>query len=118
MHAVPNSMKLAIGVGIGLFIALVGFKEAGITVANEATGIALSDFGAGPPLIALGGLAAAIVMMALDRRGALLVGIGTATVLGLASGVLDWPDGIAELPTRATSRSSATRSTRRTSATR
>ena len=39
MRAVPHEIKLSIGVGIGLFIALVGFRDAGITVNNDATGI-------------------------------------------------------------------------------
>src|SRR4051794_29199278 len=38
MRAVPYEIKLSIGVGIGLFIALVGFRDAGITVNNDATG--------------------------------------------------------------------------------
>ena len=41
MRAVPHEIKLSIGVGIGLFIALVGFRDAGITVNNDATGIGL-----------------------------------------------------------------------------
>ena len=48
-------MKLAIGVGIGLFITLVGLREAGIVVNDPATGIALGDLTSGPALIALGG---------------------------------------------------------------
>ncbi len=43
MRAVPHEIKLSIGVGIGLFIALVGFRDAGITVNNPATGIGLGD---------------------------------------------------------------------------
>ena len=41
MRAVPHEIKLSIGVGIGLFITLVGFRDAGITVNNQATGIGL-----------------------------------------------------------------------------
>src|SRR6185436_11808611 len=56
VRAVPTSLKLAIGVGIGLFITLVGLREGGIVVNNPATGIALGDLTAGPPLIALAGI--------------------------------------------------------------
>jgi adenine/guanine/hypoxanthine permease len=91
-------LKLAIGVGIGLFIALVGFREAGIVINNPATGIGLADLTAGPPMIALGGLLVAIVMAARDMRGALLGGILASTALGLIFGVLDWPDSIADVP--------------------
>ena len=55
MRAIPHEVKLSIGVGIGLFIALVGFRDAGITVNNPATGIGLGDLTAGAPLVALAG---------------------------------------------------------------
>jgi AGZA family xanthine/uracil permease-like MFS transporter len=98
MRAIPHEIKLAIGVGIGLFIALVGFRDAGITVNNPATGIGLGILTAGAPLVALGGLLVMIVLTARGVRGAILLGILTSTALGLIFGVLDGPDKIAELP--------------------
>ncbi|WP_028061442.1 NCS2 family permease [Candidatus Solirubrobacter pratensis] len=98
MRAIPHEIKLSIGVGIGLFIALVGFRDAGITVNNEATGIGLGVLTGGPPMIALGGLLVTIVLTARRARGAILIGIFTATALGLIFGVLDGPDKIAEIP--------------------
>ena len=98
MRAIPHEIKLSIGVGIGLFITLVGLRDAGITVNNDATGIGLGVLTAGPPLIALGGLLVAIVLTARRVKGAILIGIFTATVLGLIFGVLDGPDKIAEIP--------------------
>ena len=47
MRAIPHEIKLSIGVGIGLFIALVGFRDAGMTVNNDATGIGLGVFTGG-----------------------------------------------------------------------
>jgi adenine/guanine/hypoxanthine permease len=99
MEAVPMSLKLAIGVGIGLFITLVGLREGGIVVNNPATGIALGDLTKGPPLIALGGILVAAVLVARRQRGAVILGVVAATVLGLVFGVLDGPDGVAEWPT-------------------
>jgi len=98
VRAVPTSLKLAIGVGIGLFIALVGLREGGIVVNNPATGIGLGDLTAGPPLIALAGIFTAGALSARNVRGAILAGIAVTTVLGLIFGVLDGPDGVAELP--------------------
>jgi adenine/guanine/hypoxanthine permease len=98
MRAVPHEIKLSIGVGIGLFIALVGFRDAGITVNNDATGIGLGILTGGPQLVALSGLLVMIVLTARGFRGAILVGILTSTALGLIFGVLDGPDKIAELP--------------------
>src|SRR3954454_18990247 len=98
MHAIPLSLKLAIGVGIGLFIALVGLREGGIVVNDPATGIALGELTAGPPLIALGGIAVSIVLVARGVRGSVVAGVLAATVLGLVFGVLDGPDSVARLP--------------------
>jgi len=98
MRAIPHEIKLSIGVGIGLFITLVGLRDAGITVNNDATGIGLGVLTAGPPLIALGGLLVAVILTARRVKGAILIGIFTATVLGLIFGVLDGPDKIAEIP--------------------
>ncbi|HEX8104621.1 MAG TPA: NCS2 family permease [Solirubrobacteraceae bacterium] len=98
MRAIPTSLKLSIGVGIGLFITLVGLREGGIVVNNPATGIGLADLTAGPPLIALAGIAVAVMLAARNVRGALLAGIAVSAVLGIVFGVLDGPDGVARLP--------------------
>jgi AGZA family xanthine/uracil permease-like MFS transporter len=98
IRAVPTSLKLAIGVGIGLFITLVGLREGGITVNNPATGIGLGDLSSGPALISLAGIFVALVLSAMNRRGAILIGVATSLVLGLIFGVLDGPSGVTELP--------------------
>jgi AGZA family xanthine/uracil permease-like MFS transporter len=98
MRAIPHEVKLSIGVGIGLFIALVGFRDAGITINNPATGIGLGVLTAGAPLVALGGLLVMIILTARGIRGAILIGIFASTALGLIFGVLEPPDKIAEIP--------------------
>jgi AGZA family xanthine/uracil permease-like MFS transporter len=98
VRAVPHDLKLAIGVGIGLFIALVGLRDGGIVVNDPATGIGLADLTRGPPLIALGGVLVAVVLSARGIRGSILLGIAASALLGLAFGVLDGPTGVAELP--------------------
>ena len=99
VRAVPEPLKLAIGVGIGLFIALVGLREGGIVVNDPATGIGLGDLSSGPPLIALGGLLVGLALAAKHKHGAILAGIFTALVLGLVFGVLEGPDGVTRMPT-------------------
>ena len=98
MRAIPLSMKLAIGVGIGLFITLVGLREGGIVINDPATGIALGDLTAGPPLIALGGVLTAALLAARNVRGSIVLGVLTSTVLGLIFGVLHGPSAVAEWP--------------------
>lgn len=98
VRAVPMALKLAIGVGIGLFITLVGLRDGGIVVNNEATGIGLGDLTSGPALIALGGIFVALALHARGVRGSILAGIATSTVLGLIFGVLEGPSGVAAIP--------------------
>jgi AGZA family xanthine/uracil permease-like MFS transporter len=98
LRAVPLDLKLAIGVGIGLFITLVGLREGGIVVNDPATGIGLADLTGGPQLIALAGIFVAAVLSARGTRGSVLAGIATATVLGLVFGVLNGPEGLLDVP--------------------
>jgi AGZA family xanthine/uracil permease-like MFS transporter len=98
MRAIPNSLKVSIGVGIGLFITLVGLREGGIVVNNPATGIGLGDLTSGPALIALFGIFVGGALAVRETRGALLIGIAAATIAGLIFGVLDAPSGVAKLP--------------------
>ena len=98
VRAVPLALKLSIGVGIGLFITLVGLREGGIVVNNPATGIGLADLTAGPPMIALGGLLVGVALSARGIRGSILGAIFASTVLGLIFGVLDTPDAVAAWP--------------------
>jgi AGZA family xanthine/uracil permease-like MFS transporter len=98
MRAIPNSLKLAIGVGIGLFITLVGLRQGGIVINNPATGIGLGDLTKGAPLIALLGIFVAAALSVRGVRGALLFGIATSTIAGLIFGILDGPSAVARAP--------------------
>jgi AGZA family xanthine/uracil permease-like MFS transporter len=98
MNAVPLTLKLSIGVGIGLFITLVGFREGGVVVNNPATGIGLGELTSGPALISLSGVLVASVLVARGVRGAVILGVFAATVLGLIFGVLDTPDKVVDAP--------------------
>ena len=99
--AVPESLKHAISVGIGLLIALVGLEWAGIVVASPGTLVKLGDLRTPPVLLAVGTLALMAVLLARRVRGAMLLGmIVSATVgwgLGLAkfAGVVSWPPSLA-----------------------
>src|SRR5215217_2511973 len=98
MEAVPLTLKLSIGVGIGLFITLVGLREGGVVVNNPATGIGLGDLTSGPALISLAGVLVASVLVARGVKGAVILGVVAAAVAGLIFGVLDGPDGVIDAP--------------------
>ena len=67
-------------------------------VNNDATGIGLGELTSGPALIALGGVLVAAVLVARGVRGAVILGVFAATVLGLIFGVLDFPDKVVDAP--------------------
>ncbi len=99
--AIPDSLKHAIAVGIGLLIAFVGLQWAGVVVANPGTLVTLGSLHRGPVLLALFGFAVMAVLLAMRVKGALLAGMLATTVVGLATGlvtyqgVAGWPPSIA-----------------------
>jgi AGZA family xanthine/uracil permease-like MFS transporter len=97
LETMPPSLQRAIAGGIGLLIALVGFEWGGLVVARPGTFIGLGDLGAPPARAALAGIAVAALLLARNVRGALLAGIGVATFLAWAQGLVQ-PQGILGLP--------------------
>lgn len=83
INSIPMSLKLAVGTGIGLFIALIGFKNAGLIVGNEATLVALGSLKDPKVLLAVFGLILTSVLVVKKTRGALLLGILGTTVVGM-----------------------------------
>jgi adenine/guanine/hypoxanthine permease len=99
VDAIPLTMKTAVAAGIGLFIAFIGLKNAGVVAASPATLVTLGHVTSTPALLALGGLLVTGVLMARGFKTAIIVGILAVTVaavpLGLAripSAVVEWPD--------------------------
>src|SRR5690554_3915356 len=93
VNAIPLTLKHAISVGIGFFIAFIGLQNAGIIVDNPATLLGLGDMGSPSVLIALGGIVLTAILLALKVKGALLIGIFVATVAGIPAGVTHLPEG-------------------------
>ncbi|MCP2320804.1 putative MFS transporter, AGZA family, xanthine/uracil permease [Nocardia amikacinitolerans] len=98
LNAIPLQLKLAVGAGIGMFVAFLGLKNAGIVTASEATFVKLGDFTAGTTLLALFGLLVTLVFLVKGWHGAVLYGIVLTAALGIVTGLVDLPDGIAALP--------------------
>ena len=86
--AIPESLKHAIAVGIGLLIALVGLEWGGIVRAAPGTLVTLGHLRQAPATLTLFGLAVTAVLIARRVRGALLIGILAAALAGLAAGVV------------------------------
>ena len=89
INSIPRSMKLGVGAGIGLFLAIIGFKNAGIVIDNPATLVGLGDISSWPVLLAGLGFA---IMAILDKRkvpGAIIVGILAVSIIAWIFGVSD-----------------------------
>jgi AGZA family xanthine/uracil permease-like MFS transporter len=94
VNSIPSNLKKAISVGIGLFIAFIGFQNAGIIVADGATLVHLNPaWTSGAPLVAMIGLVIIAFMMAKGVKGAMLYGILITTVIGIPFGVTSYAGG-------------------------
>ncbi|WSY64903.1 NCS2 family permease [Nocardia sp. NBC_00881] len=98
LNAIPMQLKLAVGAGIGLFVAFLGLKNAGIVVNSEATLVTLGDFTKGTTLLALFGLLVTVVFLVIGWHGAVLYGIVLTAIVGIVSGLVDLPDGVVAAP--------------------
>lgn len=97
IKSVPMNLKCAIGVGIGLFIAFIGLKNAGIIIADKATFVTVGHLTKTEPLLACFGLILTAVLMARNVKGSMLIGIITTTILGMFVGAVPTPQGINDI---------------------
>ncbi|MCX7922201.1 MAG: NCS2 family permease [Clostridia bacterium] len=93
VDAIPMSLKHAVSGGIGLFIALIGFKNAGIVAPNPATIISFGDLTKPTTLLAIFGLIVTGLLMARRLKGAIIIGILVTTVAGIIFKIVPIPEG-------------------------
>ncbi len=86
VDGIPRSMRVAITVGLGMFLALIALKNAGIVVANEATLVKAGDLHQPAAIMATIGFFAIVALDRLRVRGAILIGIVLVTVLSFFFG--------------------------------
>lgn len=87
VNSIPLTLKNAISVGIGLFIAFIGLKSGGIIVDNGATLVALGDITQGTALLSCIGIILTAVFLTYNIKGALLLGILLTTIVGIPMGI-------------------------------
>lgn len=97
IDSIPTNLKYAVSVGIGLFIAFIGFANAKIIVPNEATMIALGSMKNPTALIAFAGLVIMGLLFIFRVKGALLWGILISTVISWIYGFSIGPEAAAKL---------------------
>ncbi|MGA1847404.1 NCS2 family permease [Deferribacter abyssi] len=86
VYSIPDNLKVATAGGIGLFIALIGMKEAGIVVDNPATLVSLGNITEHSPLLTIIGVIIIGALIARRVRGAILIGIIFIWILGIILG--------------------------------
>lgn len=94
INSIPGTMKKAVAVGIGLFIALIGLNNAGIVTSANGTIIGFNaiDLSHATAIVAIIGLVITVVLYILKVPGAILIGIAATTVIGIPFGVTTVPD--------------------------
>ncbi|KGN68841.1 guanine permease [Porphyromonas gulae] len=96
VNCIPYNLRYAISAGIGMFIAFIGLKNAGIIVAHPATLVALGAF---TPifLLAILGIILSAALVVRKVRGALFYSIAICTIVGIPLGVTAIPEGFAPI---------------------
>ena len=90
LESIPRDLYAAVAVGIGLFIAFIGFRNAGIVAPDPATTVTLGNLRDPGTLLSLFGLLLISVLMARGVRAAMLIGIILTTLAGAAVGLVHW----------------------------
>jgi len=90
VRSIPTELYSSIAAGIGLLLALIGFRNSGIIVASPSTTVAMGNLREPHTLLALAGLLGIAALLAWGVKGAMLIGILGTTALGAAFGLLEW----------------------------
>jgi len=101
VSAVPDALKHAIAVGIGLLIAFIGLEYAGLVVPSPGTYVGLGDLSSPPVLLALFGLVLTAILMAVKTPGAILGGILATALAGIPFGIVKYHGLLAAPPSLA-----------------
>lgn len=97
VDAIPTSLKRAIGAGIGLYIAFIGLKNAGIIVDNGATLVSIGDVTHGSALLGVIGIILTSVLVVKNVPGNLLLGIILTMLIGIPMGITNF-NGLIDTP--------------------
>ena len=97
-EAIPEGIKYGIATGIGIFIAFIGLKEAGIVVSDPATFVTMGNLGSPPTLLAIAGILLTAILMARQIKGAILIGIIFTGILGVFMGIVEYKGLVSPIP--------------------
>lgn len=98
VDSIPANLKHAVSVGIGLFIAFIGFQASGLIVADGATLVTLGSVRSPAAIVTIIGLVVSALLLIKNVQGAILIGILVATVAGVPLGVTTLPTAFFQMP--------------------
>ena len=98
LNAIPFDLKLAIGAGIGFFLAFVGLKGAGIIVANSSTLVGMGNISTAPALLAVIGIMLTLVLYLKKVPAAVFLGLVITSILGVIFTLFGFGTGDALMP--------------------
>ncbi|HEY9079348.1 NCS2 family permease [Magnetovibrio sp.] len=98
INSIPKSLKLGIGAGIGMFLAIIGLKNAGVVVDHQATLVGLGEFTSLPVLLFLAGFAIMVVLDKLRVPGGIVIGIIAVSIVGWATGTTELAGVVGSVP--------------------
>lgn len=97
INAIPGNLKLAVGAGIGLYIAFIGLSNSGLVVANEATLVGLGDMTNPNVLLTIFGLVVAIILLTRNIKAGIFYGMIITAIAGMLFGLIAVPQGINDI---------------------
>lgn len=97
INSIPADLKIAVGVGIGFFIAFIGLKNAGIIIGDPATLVAIGDFKSPTVLLAIFGIILSIILLTLNIQGGIFYGMIATAIAGMITGIISTPQGVTDV---------------------
>jgi AGZA family xanthine/uracil permease-like MFS transporter len=90
LESIPLNLRVAMGAGVGLFIGLIGLKNGGIIVSNEATLLSMGNILLAETMLAMLGFIVIAVLAIRKVRGAILIGVMLITLLSIFMGIINF----------------------------
>ncbi|PHS79000.1 MAG: guanine permease [Rhodospirillaceae bacterium] len=98
INSIPKSLKLGIGAGIGMFLAIIGLKNAGVVVDHPATLVGLGDFTSLPVMLFLAGFCIMVVLDRLRVPGGIVIGVIVVSIVGWVTGTSEFAGVVGSVP--------------------
>lgn len=98
INSIPMELKLAVGAGIGLFIAFIGFQNSKLIVNDDATLVALGDFTDPNVLLTVFGIVITVIFMVLGFKGGVFYGMAITAFVGWIFGLIQTPTSLVSAP--------------------